>query len=431
MGNSLAPRISIRVQPPGAKEPITLDRIEQRIEEWSFDDDETKADVLSITFNNSDLRFPDDPIFEHGTRIYARWGADGLGPEQVCIIQKWQAGWPKFTIEAHGEGITLNKTKLTEVWYNVKRSDVARTLAERFGYGPSKQFIEDTGEVYDFIQTNAKTPAQLLRLMADRESKEGIPYVYYVDSSGFHFHPRRIEQAPKRTYEFVGATTGQAGPGKLRSFPTFKASTQAKPGAVTVAGVDPNTGKPINATSSNAQNPGRPGLAPIVMTMDEKTGQETFREDISSTSVAPTGATTQEAAKKEAGATFARQSGMPVECTFVVDGDAFLTAKSVAGLTRIGAMLSGNYYAKKVKHAGKAGDYSCTVTATRDGVNGTGATGAAAAALQSKAKQNDATAPPGTGAGAPPALEPKVVLDPQTGVETYYYAPQASGSFSK
>lgn len=427
MPNVLAPRLSIRVQPPGEKEPRTLQRIEQRIEEWSFDDDETKADVLTITFDNHDLRFPDDPIFEFGTRIYARWGSQGLGPEHICIVQKWTAGHPKFVIEAHGEGITLNKIKLTKTWYKVKRSDVVKELATAHGFDETRQFIEDTGEVYDHITANAKTAAQLMRAMADRESKNGIPFVYFVDGSGLHFHPRRIEQAPKRAYEFVGAINGPAGPGKLRAFPSFKASTQAKPGAVQVKGVDPTTGKKFDATSSNNQDPGRPGLAPVVMTFDKESGQEAFRQDIASTTTAPTGASTPEAAKKVAGAAFAKSSGMPMECTFPIDGDAYLEAKSIVELARIGLMLSGNYYLKKVKHQGKAGDYSCTCTALRDGVNRTGTQGAAAQAAQSSAKQNDAAAPAGSSSGSPPELEPKAVIDGQSGVTTYSYVPKTGG----
>ena len=431
MGNVLAPRLSIRVQPPGESEPRTLPRIEQRIESWSFVDDESKADILTIELANHDLRFPDDPIFEFGSRIYARWGAEGLGPEHICIVQKWTPGHPKFIVEAHGEGITLNKNQLTEVWTNVKRSDVVRILAERFGYGPEKQFIEDTGEVYEHIQAKARTPAQLMRMMADRESKEGIPYVFYIDGTGLHFHPRRLEQAPKRSYEFVGSTNGPAGPGKLRKYPGFKASTQAKPGAVKVAGVDPVTGKKIEATSSNTEDPGRPGLAPVVMTFDKASGKEAFRQDIASTTTAPTGATTPAAAKKVAGAVFGQKSGMPVECTFEVDGDPYFDAKSVVGLTRIGAMLSGNYYVKKIQHQGKPGDYSCTVTARRDGVNSTGTSGSAAAAAQSSAKQNDAAAPTTGGSGAPPELEPKAVIDPQSGKTTYSYVVKTGQGASK
>ncbi len=430
MTSALAPRIQIRVQSPGMKEPAPFPN--ERIKEWSFDDDESKADVLKLTINNSDLRFPDDPVFEHGARIFARWGAAGLGPEQECIVQKWPGSiWPDFQIEAHGDGITLNKTKLTEVWTNKKRSDVVAILAERFGFGPTQRFIEDTGEVYDTIQTRGKTPAQLLRAMADRESKNGVPYVYYVDGTGLHFHPRRLEQTPQRSYAFVGAVNGTGGPGRMRSFPTFKASVQAKPGAVSVAGVDPTTGKKVTATASNKDDPGRPGLAPIVLTMDKKSGEIALRSDIASTSTAPTGATTPEEAKKVAGAALAKSSAMPVECTVVVDGDPYLTAKSTVELTKIGTMLSGLYYAKKVVHSGKGGDYTCTITATRDGVNRTGVQGAAAAAAASAAKQNTAKPPDGTGSGAPPELEPKVVIDKQSGTKSYSYVPKTGQSGGK
>jgi hypothetical protein len=437
VGNIYAPRIEVRVQAPGSQVIRPVER--ERVLEWSFDDDESKADVLKLKIDNHDLRYPDDTSFEHGATIYARWGNAGLGPERVCVVEKYQVGWPAFDVEGHGDGILLNKDKLTEVFYpsgsgsGIKRSDVARLLADRYGYGPSEQFIEDTEETFPSISMRGKTPAQLLRLMAARESKNGIPFVYYVDGTGLHFHPRRIEQPPRREYEFVGAVNGAAGPGKLREFPKFKVSAQAKPGSVKVAGVDPNTGKKVTATASNKDDPGRPGLAPVTITIDKQSGVKNVSggtsqpnyswHPLASTSTVATGAQTPAEAKKVAGAALAKSSGMPTEGTVPVDGDPHLTAKIVVKLSRIGTMLSGNYYVKKVLHAGKGGDYTCTLTIVRDGVNRTGAQGAAAQAVQSTAKQNTAAAPAGSGPGAPPKLAPKIQLDQASGVKTVTYVP--------
>jgi hypothetical protein len=435
MSNVFAPRIRVRVQPPGAKEPVPL--AVERVTEWTFEDDESKADKLVLTIDNRDLRYPDDPTFEHGGRIFARWGSQGLGPEVECIIQKWPGPiYPTFQVEAHGDGITLNKTKLTRAFEKpggIRRSDVVRAIANEFGYGPAQQFIEDTVELYDIIQFRGKTAGELLFTMAKRESKNGVPFVYYVDSTGLHFHPRRVEQAPSRVYEFVGSTIGAESAAKLRKFPTFKASVQAKPGAVAVAGVNPTTGQKVTGKASNNDNAGRPGLAPIVLTIDAQTGVKTFKEDIASTAVAPTGAQTPEEANKVAGAALAKSSSMPVECTFEVDGDPHFMAKSVVELRRIGTMLSGNYYVKKIVHQGKGGDYACMCTALRDGVNRTGAPAAAASAAASTAKQNDASGPNGGAGGtnAPPELEPQVTIDGPTGKKTYSYVPKTGQNASK
>lgn len=416
-----APRFSVRVQPLGAHEATEIDRdLARRLISMKFVDSEKKADLFTIEFSNRDLRFPDDPLFEHGTTLYVRWGAFALGPERVCVVQKWTPGWDKFTVEAHGQGVILNKEPLTKVWYNASRSDVARDIATKAGYPPYQQFIDDTVDVFETVQARGKTAAQLCAAMAAKESSNyGTHFIFNANSSGFYFHARRLEQPSRRIYEWVGPNAGS-----MRAFPSFKASVQAKPGAVTVKGVDKDTGKPIEARADNETTAGRPGLAGVRINMDKKTGAKAYMQDVASEVVCTTAAPNAAEAKKTAQAQLSKRSGMPIEGSFPVDGDPFLEPKMVITVQKIGQMLSGNYYIKEVTHTVTPGDYVCELTILRDGVNRTGLTGSAAQAKQSSATQNDTTPTGGSGTpGAPPDLQPVIGVSNRTGDASYSYQP--------
>lgn len=425
MANARAPRFSIRILQPGSQEPVSVLDITSRLVSLKYVDSEKKADAMTLTLSNRDLRFPDDPMFQHGAVLYARWGSEGLGPERICTVQKWTAGYDTFVVEAHGAGVTLNKTNLTEVWYQKSRSDIARILAKRYGYTEDQMFIDDTHEVYEIIQPRGKTAAQLLAAMAARESKNGVPFIFNANTYGFFFHARKYEQPSRRLYEWVGENAGA-----LRDFPKFKASIQAKPGAVTVKGVDKTTGKPIEHKADDETTKGRPGFAAVKMTVNRKSGGVAFMQDVATETLCTTGAATVADAKKAAGAAFGKHSGMPLDCTATVDGDAFLEAKSVVTFEKIGRMLSGNYYVKDVTHTIASGDYTCELTCHRDGTNATGLTGAAAKAMQSSATKND-TAPAGGGdPGTPPDLVPRLQLNGRSGGQSWSYVPATGTSGS-
>lgn len=425
MPNARAPRFSIRVLTPGSQEPVPILDITSRLLSMKFVDSEKKADALTISLSNRDLRFPDDPLFAHGAVLYVRWGSEGLGPERICTVQKWTPGHDAFVVEAHGSGVALNKFNLTEVFYDKKRSDVARILAKRYGYTEDQMFIDDTIVEYSIIQPRGKTAAQLLAAMAARESKNGVPFIFNANTYGFFFHARKYEQPSRRLYVWVGENAGG-----LREFPKFKASIQAKPGAVTVKGVDKTTGQPIEHKADDETTKGRPGFAAVKMTVNRKTAGVAFMQDVVTETVCTTGAATVADAKKAAGAAFGKHSGMPLDCTAVVDGDAFLESKSVATFEKIGRMLSGNYYVKDVTHSIAAGDYTCELTCHRDGTNATGLTGAAAKAMQSSATKNDTAPADGGTPGTPPDLVPRFQLDGRTGGESWSYVPAGGTSGS-
>lgn len=400
-----SPRISIYKLINGQPSLIPI-----KWKDLSYTSTEKKADKCTFTFLNDQLIYPDDPTFDCGAELAVSWGYPGnMSPMRTVIVQKYTPGYPDFKVECAGKGILLHKIKDARSWDHVKRSDVARELAEKWGYGPELQDIDDTEEVYDHITKSMMTDAAFLTKMAAKEAKRGNGFVFAVDQAGFHFCREKLSAPPLKTFRFIPHAKDQ---GDLKSFPTFDAvSAQNKPGKVTTAGVDLTTGKKVGGTASNETDPGRATMGSHVIvfakvgtyntTDTNGASAQNFTDDprVSSgneannaaveTTVA-TGARSDTEAKKAATASFSASTGKASKCTISVLGDPRLFAKDVVRMEGIGKRLSGNYYVSEAHHDVKPGDYTLNLKTRRDALSagtGTGGSGGSAGAA-SKAPQS-------------------------------------------
>jgi uncharacterized protein len=440
-----APVISLRVGLLG-REPSKIPELQPLISELKWVDTEKKADKLSLTIRNETNRFPDDPVFELGAEMRISWGFTGkMGPVRRFVIQAWYPGIPYFKVEANGLGILLHKDKAVRSWHQVRRSDVAREIATSNGYTEAQQDIEDTTSILPTVQQTGWTDADLMRRLAAKESKNGVEYIYYVDDKGFHFHPRRIGQTPRRRIVYIGA-----GMGDMLGFPNFQAKTKGKRGKHKKDGQDPITKTPIRAAVSNKTTPGRPGLGAVQMLLEsadslaserqtnassaprtveetktellvhEQRGTISFRKGVVATSVGTTSASSQAEAESEAGAAFSKHNSTPVKCTFSIVGDPYVTSRSVVTLDGLGLRMSGPYYINETTHTVTPGDFNVACTAHRDGLT---ASNTSSGDTPSEAKVNDQKGPDGKG---PPTLKPALFVDKQRGDNRVKFIPSDS-----
>jgi len=362
--------------------------------ELSYVSTEKKADKCNITFLNDELIYPDDPTFDCGAELAVSWGYPGnKSPLRNVIVQKYTPGWPDFKVECAGKGILLHKIKDTRSWDRVKRSDVAKELAEKWGYGPELQDIDDTEEVYDHITKSMMTDAAFLTKMAAKEAKRGNGFIFSVDQTGFYFRREKLGAPPMRTFRFVPRNTDQ---GDLKSFPTFDAvSVQNKPGKVTATGVDLVNGKKVTGTASNETDPGRATLGSHVIvfakvgtheindtntsknfTDDPRVSSGTDAENAAAESTQATGARSDTEAKKNATAAFSSSTGKASKCSLDLIGDPRIFSKDVIRIEGIGKRLSGNYYVSEAQHDVKPGNFELKLKLRRDALSaGTGTGG--------------------------------------------------------
>lgn len=354
-----------RAKPAHEPPPPSIPDLTANVLSFEYEEDEKKADQLTLTLRNDDLAYFDSPLFEKGTMLHVGWGyAGALAPMREVIVQK-VTGARTLKVTAQSKSVLMHKTTRVRSFERKTRSEVVRQIAEESGYGASMQDIEETSVRHGVLSQAAQTDAQFVKRLADQEGFE-----FYIDFDGFHWHSRRLKQRPVRVLTYVLPP----GVGDITDF-NVENDVTAKPGAVKVKGKDPLTKKPIAATGDNASTK-RDTLAPVLTIVDPRTGEKKrVLRAAAAEETRPTTETTAAGAKKEADAIFRRTQQTAVELTLSLVGDPYIVAKSVVEVHGIGKRLSGKYYLASVKHTLGSGGYSISAKAKTDGTQ----TGAAKA----------------------------------------------------
>ena len=386
-----APGFFVRVEPEGgAAERVDLS---DRVLSFVFEDSERKADRLVLTVDNWDLSNFDDPVWQKGNVLEVSWGYPGdMAPARACVIQK-VTGFQQLSIEAHARSVLMNKVARCRTFERMKRSEVARQIAQEHGYGPALQDIEDTGEVLPVITQARMTDAQLLRRLAQREGFE-----LYVDFDGFHFHQRRLDQRPVRVLRWYTAPEI----GEMFSI-RIENDVTAKAGAIRVRGRDPLTRRDLDERAAN-DTTARDTLAPVIVLVDPETGAKHRVRRNTSEEIRTTPEATAVSARREAEGRYRRTQQTTVELTATVLGDPGLLAKTVFELEGVGQRLSGAYYVKEARHKIDGTGYTVELKALRDGTSEVGGVPSAGRLNRQRAADAD-----------PDALQPINVVDPETG----------------
>lgn len=348
---------TLRVIPEGEKSR-GLD-ITSEVKSFTFEDNEKKADKLTLVLDNHDLRFWDDDTFKKGHILEAAWGYPGMTGEAVqCVIKSLSGDAEEFKIEAYHKVSLMNQKKRSRVFSNMTRAAVVKKVAEEWGYGSDAQQIEDTKIKHFQIGQAGETDAQFLRRLAKKEGFE-----FYVDGDSLHFHRRLLNETPKKVFKYYTDDVGEILDWSVDS------DSKGRKGRVQAKGRDPLNKKSFSVDSNNKTVP-RHALASVLEVVDEKTGQTSLQTRMAHEDVVPTSETTPQAAKaKTDGAYFQSQEGnFKLKLTIV--GDPEVRAKRVIEVQGIGRRLSGLWYVKEAKHEIEAGQYLTKLECRRSGHNG-------------------------------------------------------------
>ena len=379
MGVTDVPYFSVRAAPEGSK-AATID-LTDKIITFEFDDEESKADRLTLTITNEDLSEFDNPIWRKGTILEATWGYPGkVAPTRRCVIRKI-SGARQMKIEAHGLAMLMHVTKKTRVWKNMTVGEIANKIAGDYATIFDTESISAGrgGIVSDNLSGGASdsdnisvTDDELLRLerrvqaaetdatfLMRTAKKHGL--VFYVDNQGVHFKQRNMHQAPVKTL------TWYAGDGDMMDFSVDNDIT-ARPGAVTKKGFDPLSKKALSSRADNDSTK-RDGLAPVIEVVDQRTGSKTLATRASEEHTEHTNEVTAGAVKSHAAGKFRETQHVTIHMTIHAVGDPDLLAKRVVNLQGLGKRLSGKYYVKKAVHKIGSG-YTTELTVKTDGHGG-------------------------------------------------------------
>jgi phage protein D len=348
-----------------------------RITSFVFEDNEGKADKLTLTIDNSDLSQVDNPIFERGNVVEVRWGYPGnLCPAREMVLQQ-PKGLETITVEGLDASTAFNRVPVTQTYTNTKISDIVRTVAKRCGYEGDFADIEDSEAVWPAIHQTNQPDAGFMRKLAQQ-----LGWQFWIDHTGLHFHPRRVNQKPTIKLAYRVAQTAD----EIVLSLTAEKEFPGRPGSVTVAGVDLKKQKAFSVTADNESTADRPVLSPGMDVFDKKTAKKALKDnvgvDVTLATKAPNEATAKEVAK---GAFIAIQQSA-IKLRITTPGNPALQAKTVIQLFTPSKRLTGRFYAREVKHT--IGDTYIT-----EALISTEGPGSAAVGAKSTGKPNTQDAP--------------------------------------
>lgn len=422
------PVFFLRALPSGAHGPAPrFTDLSLRVNELRYSDEERRADKLSITVDNFNLALFDDPAFKKGMQLEASWGyPNNMAPVRTCIVQRI-TGSQVLKVEGLAESILLHRETKSRSFEHVRRSDVVRQIARAAGYGDDVADIEETPVVLPQISQAGMTDAQLLVRLARQEGFE-----FYVDCTGFHWHRRRIGVRPARVLHFYT----DPGAGDIITFNVDNDIT-AKPGRVRRRGRNPLEGTNIDEHADDASDADRDTLSPIRIVVDPETRQMRTEVLTGSEETRPTTAHDSAGARREAVGRFRRVQLTAIKMKMTIIGDPSLLAKSVVEVRGMGQRLSTRYYVKRAEHVISGGGYTTELDLVSDGDGGHSTESRAANGLEmlqagpaTRARPNAGAAPDHAGGAAEEgeALEPHIVIDPETRQNRTEYRDRRGGS---
>lgn len=424
------PIVEVSIEPEGSPK-VRVD-VSDCVMSLEYEDCENKADKLSLTVDNHDLSNFDDPIWRKGNRVHVSWGyADAMSVVRVCQIRK-VIGFQELKIEALGREVELNTEHKVRVFEGRSRSDVAREIAEEWGFRDEALLhIQSTKIVREHIAQARQTDAQFMKRLAAKEGFE-----WYIDHDGFHFHERNFYQpAIKVLHWFADPDRSE-----IQDI-TVENDVTKRAGSVSARSHNPLTRKTLEVASDQTTETKRPVLGSVVDAPGKTEKNVPGFKSVAHHTVMCTTELDEEGAKRAAAAVFRGAQQRAVKLSVTIEGDPNIQAKSVIEVRGIGKRLSQRYYVRTATHT-ISGAYITKLACVSDGTGGhstksTLVTGASAVQVGPKLKGKslpltrkslEVPGAPATPPGAPGSADTPTPLatvpQPDGSVS---YAPVASG----
>jgi len=174
--------------------------ITQEITSFVFTDNEEELDVLELSVTDRNLQFVDDPLFQEGNEIVARFGYVGnLSPRKKAVIKDIdydfpENGDPTIRIKAYDKGFKLAGKENQKVWQKpapgILYSEIAEQVAAANGLTP---VVTATKGTHLRVTQSNISDAQFLKELAekarDRDGDGVSGYVFYIQDDELHSIP--------------------------------------------------------------------------------------------------------------------------------------------------------------------------------------------------------------------------------------------------
>ncbi|MHB1002096.1 MAG: phage late control D family protein [Armatimonadota bacterium] len=375
--------------------------ITHEITSFIFEDNEEEMDIMEVTVTDRYLQFVDDPLFQEGNEIVARFGyVDNLSPKKVAVIKEIdydfpETGEPTIRIKAYDKGYKLTGRQIQRVWQKpapgILYSEMAEQIAREHGLF---SVVEQTaGRHLRVVQGNMSDAAFLKTLALKSRSTDGTAgYVFFIQDNELHFHTRKLGDRPGMVLEYFTDKEGV-----LRSFqPSTQSQCVKGSGTETKSiGVDPRKKRHSEHKSNDASTSDRTILGKKTYLVNGNTGESKYRKHESG-KIIPSyehSESRHERSKHEPAhdhteSRFKDAELKQVEASAVTIGIPTLAAKQNIEIRGVGRKFSGIYWCSSVRHVFQDG-YSCELKLKRNALG----KGAGSKASDASGKKNEQTAP--------------------------------------
>jgi phage protein D len=393
------PTFLIEIEGKGLSRDIT-----QEITSFVFTDNESELDTLELTISDRNLQFVDDPLFQEGNQIVARFGySDNLSARKKTVIKEIdydypENGAPAMRIKAFDKGYKLAGKVNQKVWHKpapgILYSEIAESIAASNGLRPV--VTPTKGRHLRVVQSNQSDAQFLKELAAKSRANDGdgtTGYAFFVQDDELHFHPRDLDKAPQASFEYFTAPNGL-----LCSF-RVNTHTQGAKGAgveTKTVGVDPRAKGAVEYKANNATTPDRPVLGKKTFLVDGNTGEMKFSRNETG-AVLPSfdaSETLHERSLKTSAQDIAEGSYRAAEmkqaeAIAVTVGMPTLQAKKNIEIKGVGLKFSGIWYCQSVRHSIGSDGYRCELQLRKNALG----KGAGSKAGKAEGKVNANVAP--------------------------------------
>jgi phage protein D len=357
----LAPGIRLQSLPSErARTGVPID-LSDRILQFEFSDAIHKTDKASLQLDNSDLSLFDRAELTSGALWELSWGYAGAMAAPRRVMVRKLHGFETLTLEANSLGVLMDRQTRTRTFRGKTRGQVAEQIAREYGFDGVFLDAEVNGEVLETVTQAGESDARFLRRLAVADGS-----LFFVDESGFHFHPRRAQSTPPRRFTWRDPIRGDVMSIQVET------NLAARVGRVEVKGRNPLTKQDV-AAKATKDGTARPTLAATVEVTEPVDGESGFSARMVRIKTATTetkAAPTAKGAKAAAEAKFVRAEAPSVKMSMQVVGDPSLRAGDLVEVAGVGRRLSGLYRMVEVKHQISTGGYTCSLSLRRDGTTG-------------------------------------------------------------
>ena len=344
--------------------------ITDRVERFVYEDAIEEDNYLGLTIkSNFSAELTDDNELDAGRKISFMFGYIGLERSETHkakitdILPKYNER-VTLTVKCLDLGTTIKKVGDNKIWENVTSSDIAKTIADKYGL---TLVVDKTTKKWDNLPQGNRSDLGFLHYLAKREAGN---YTVFIRNENLYFVKRAINVSSRRTFEYNN------GDGVVTSFEPAIKESSASPSSssVKMAISDPTKASKasdianVSVDHKNEEKTGTTGaFKGVYDAFSNKLGTTTESTTPSKVLVDPTKDKTE---ATNLANSLKKSTGLKeITAKLTIEGDPTLVPNEVITMKNVAKKFSGNWYVIKVTHEISTGGYKTILELNRNGLS--------------------------------------------------------------